>query len=42
LVIQVPATGVTAALPTGMALLVPQVEPGNPLLVGGWVLLPEQ
>jgi hypothetical protein len=25
-----------------MALLVPQVEPGDPLPVGGWVLLPPQ
>lgn len=40
--IQLPATGVTAALPTGIALLVPQAEPDNPLLVGGWVLLPPQ
>ena len=26
----------------GMALLVPQVEPGDLLSVGGWVLLPPQ
>jgi hypothetical protein len=39
---QLPASGVTAALPTGMALLVPQVEPGDPLPLGGWVLLPPQ
>jgi len=26
----------------GMALLVPQVEPGDQLPVGGWVLLPPQ
>jgi hypothetical protein len=24
----------------GLPLLVPQVEPGDPLPVGGWVLLP--
>ena len=37
--IQLPASGVAAALPPGMALLVPKVEPGDGLPVGGWVLL---
>jgi LysM repeat protein len=41
-VIQLPAIGVADALAVGMPLLVPQVEPGDPLPVGGWVLLPPQ
>lgn len=40
--IQLPAIGVADVLTVGMALQVPQVEPGDPLLVGGWVLLPPQ
>jgi hypothetical protein len=36
-VIQLPAIGVADALAVGMPLLVPQVEPGDPLPVGGWV-----
>ena len=34
------AVTVADALAVGMALLVPQVEAGDPLPVGGWVLLP--
>jgi len=41
-VIQLPAIGVADALAVGRPLLVPQVEPGDPLPVGGWVLLPPQ
>ena len=41
-VIQLPAIGVADALAVGMPLLVPQVEPGDPLPVGGWGLLPPQ
>ena len=40
--IQLPAIGVADALAVGLPLLVPQVEPGDPLPVGGWVLLPPQ
>ena len=39
-VTQLPAIGVADALAVGLPLLVPQVEPDDPLLVGGWVLLP--
>ena len=39
-VIQLPAIGVADALALGLPLLVPQVEPGDPLPEGGWVLLP--
>ena len=39
-VIQLPAIGVADDLAVGLPLLVPQVEPGDPLPVGGWVLLP--
>ncbi len=35
-----PAIGVADALAVGLLLLVPQVEPGDGLPVGGWVLLP--
>jgi len=38
--IQLPAIGVADALAVGLPLLVPQVEPYDPLQVGGWVLLP--
>ena len=38
-VIQLPAIGVADGLAVGMELLVPQVEPVDPLPVGGWVLL---
>ena len=41
-VIQLPAIGVADALAVGLPLIVPQVEPGDPLRVGGWVLLPPQ
>ena len=43
-VIQLPAIGVAYALAVGLPLplLVPLVEPGDPLPVGGWVLLPPQ
>ncbi len=41
-VIQLPAIGVADALAVGLPLLVPQVEPGDPLPLGGWVLLPPQ
>ena len=37
--IQLPAIGVADALAVGMELLVPLVEPGDPLSLGGWVLL---
>ena len=40
--IQLPAIGVANALAVGLPLLVPQVEPGDSLPVGGWVLLPPQ
>ena len=39
-VIQLPAIGVADALAVGLPLLVPLVEPGDPLPVGSWVLLP--
>lgn len=38
-VTQLPAIGVADGLAVGMELLVPQVEPVDPLPVGGWVLL---
>ena len=41
-VIQLPVIGVADALAVWMELLVPQVEPGDLLPVGGWVLLPPQ
>ena len=41
-VIQLPAIGVADALAVGLPLLVPQVEPGDPLPIGGWVMLPPQ
>jgi len=41
-VIQLPAIGVSDALAVGLPLLVPQVEPGDPLPVAGWVLVPPQ
>jgi LysM repeat protein len=41
-VIQLPAIGVADALTVGLPLLVPQVEPGALLPLGGWVLLPPQ
>jgi len=41
-VIQLPAIGVADALAVGLPLLVPQVEPGDLLPQGGWVLLPQQ
>ena len=37
--IQLPAIGVADALAVGLPLLVPKVEPGDLLPVGGWVLL---
>ncbi len=40
--IQLPAIGVADSLAVGMELLVPLVEPGDPLSLGGWVLLPPQ
>jgi len=40
-VIQLPAIGVAGALAVGLHLLVPQIEPGDPLPVGSWVLLPQ-
>ena len=40
--IQLPVIGVADELAVGLHLLVPQVEPGDPLQVGGWVLLPPQ
>ena len=40
--IQLPVIGVADELAVGLPLLVPQVEPGDPLPVGGWVLLPPQ
>ena len=40
--IQLPAIGVADALAVGLPLLVPQVEPGDLLPLGGWVLLPPQ
>jgi LysM repeat protein len=40
--IQLPAIGVADELAVGMVLLVPQVDPGDPLPVGGWVMLPPQ
>jgi len=39
-VIKLPAIGVADALAVGLPLLVPQVEPGDPLPLRGWVLLP--
>ena len=41
-VIQLPVIGVADELAVGLPLLVPQVEPGDPLPVGGWVLLPSR
>ena len=41
-VIQLPAIGVADALAVGLPLLVPKVEPGDLLPVGGWVLLTPQ
>ena len=38
--IQLPTIGVADELAVGLPLLVPQVEPGDPLPEGGWVLLP--
>ncbi len=40
--IQLPTIGVADALAVGLPLLVPQVEPGDLLSVGGWVMLPPQ
>ena len=40
--IQLPAIGVADELAVGLPLLVPKVEPGDPLPLGGWVLLPPQ
>jgi LysM repeat protein len=40
--VQLPVIGVADELAVGLPLLVPQVELGNPLPVGGWVLLPPQ
>ena len=40
--VQLPAIGVVDALAVGLPLLVLQVEPGDPLPLGGWVLLPLQ
>ena len=41
-VIHLPVIGVADELAVGLPLLVPQVEPGDPLPVGGWVLLPSR
>ena len=41
-VIQLPAIGMADELAVGLPLLVPQVEPRDPLPVGGWVLVPPQ
>jgi LysM repeat protein len=41
-VIQLPAIGVADELAVGLPLLVPKVEPGDVLPLGGWVLLPPQ
>jgi hypothetical protein len=38
-VIQLPAFGVVDGLAVGLPLLVHQVEPGDALPIGGWVLL---
>jgi len=38
--IQLPVIGVADVLAVGMALQVPQLEPGDLLPLGGWVLLP--
>ena len=40
--IQLPVIGVADELAVGLPLLVPKVEPGDLLPVGGWVLLPPQ
>ena len=40
--IQLPAIGVADALAVGLPLLVPEVEPGDRLPLGGWVMLPPQ
>ena len=40
--IQLPVIGVADAVAVGLPLLVPLVEPGDPLPLGGWVLLPPQ
>ena len=41
-VIELPAIGLADALAVGLPLLVPQVEPGDPLPLGGWVMLTPQ
>jgi len=41
-VIQLPAIGVADELAVSLPLLVPKVEPGDVLPLGGWVLLPPQ
>jgi hypothetical protein len=41
-VIRLPAIGVADSLAVGLPLLVPQVEPGDLLPMGGWVLLTPQ
>ena len=38
--IQLPVIGVADELAVGLPLLVPQLEPGDPLPAGGCVLLP--
>ena len=40
--IQLPAIGVADALAVGLPLLVPHVEPADPLPLEGWVMLPPQ
>ena len=40
--IQLPLIGVADELVVGLPLLVPKVEPGDPLPLGVWVLLPPQ
>ena len=40
--IQLPAIGVADALAVGLPVLVPEVEPGDRLPLGGWVMLPPQ
>ena len=40
--IQLPAIGLADEFAVGLTLLVPHVEPGDPLPVGSWVLLPPQ
>ena len=41
-VIQLPVIGVAESLAVGLPLLVPQIEPGDLLPVGGLLLLPPQ